>query len=84
MIRLYSGTGSQEVQVLEPAMADQAWAVTRAGIVRFLRARRGGAQAADLLCEIPFELREGTNGFNDDFRILYYCAPLERYPSVPT
>ena len=79
MIRLYSGSGSQEVQVLGKPLPDEAWAVTRTNVVRLLQARRGGQEAAALLSSIPFDLLEGTNGFNDEFSILYYRAPLDRY-----
>ncbi len=79
MIRLYSGSGSQEIQVLGETLPDQAWAATRSRVVRLLEARKGGRQAAELLASIPFELRNGTNGFNDEFSILYYKCPVDRY-----
>lgn len=81
MIRLYSGSGSQEVQVLDEVVPEQAWAVEKRNIVRLLSAK-GYKKAAAILDSIPFELREGTNGFNDDFCVLYYHAPLERYVSI--
>lgn len=81
MIRLYSGSGSHEVQVLDKAVPDQAWAVEKKNIVRLLSAK-GYKKAAAILDSNPFELREGTNGFNDDFCILYYQAPLERYVAI--
>jgi len=43
-----------------------------------LRAR-GHQQAAQLLNDIPFELHEGTNGFGDEFSVLYWSAPFDRY-----
>ena len=79
MIQLYSGSGSQEVQVLGENLSDQDWAATRSRVVRLLEARKGGRQAAKLLASIPFELRDGTNGFNDEFSILYYKCPVDRY-----
>ena len=79
MIPLYSGSGSQEIQVLGETLPDQAWAATRSSVVRLLEARKGGRQAAELLASIPFELRNGTNGFNDEFSILYYKCPVDRY-----
>jgi len=39
-------------------------------------------QAAEILESVPFELREGTNGFNDEFCVLYYHAPLDRYVAI--
>jgi hypothetical protein len=79
MVRLYSGSGSKEVQVLDKVLRDEAWAVLRGNVIRLLNARRGGQQTAELLGRVPFELREGTNGFNDEFCVLYYRAPLDRY-----
>ena len=75
MIRLYSGSGSQEVQVLDKVVPDQAWTIEKRSVVRLLAAK-GYRQAATILDSTPFELREGTNGFNDEFCILYYRAPL--------
>ena len=39
MIRLYSGSGSQEVQVLDEVVPEQAWAVEKRNIVRLLSAK---------------------------------------------
>jgi len=79
MIRLYSGSGSHEVQVLSKTLTERAWVTTRNSVVRLLKTIRGGKHAAALLASIPFELRNGTNSFNDEFSILYYRAPLDQY-----
>lgn len=81
MISLYSRSGSQEVQVLEKVVPDQAWTIEKRNVVRLLSAK-GYRHAATILDSIPFELREGTNGFNDEFCILYYHAPLDRYVAI--
>ena len=81
MIRLYAGSGAQDVQVLDPVVPDQAWAVQKRNVVRLLQAR-GRQQAASILEHVAFELRHGTNGFNDDFCILYYRAALDRYVGI--
>lgn len=81
MISLYSGSGSQEVQVLDEIIPEQAWAAEKRVIIQLLSAK-GYKNAAAIFDSTPFELREGTNGFNDDFCILYYQAPLERYVSI--
>lgn len=82
MIRLYSGSGSGEVQVLGEVLPVQAWEIVKRSVVRLLEARGRSRIAARLLQSTPFELREGTNGFADEFRILYYRAPLDRYVSI--
>ena len=81
MIRLYSGSGSQEVQVLEKVLPDQAWTIEKRNIVQLLTAK-GYRKAAAILESTPFELREGTNGFNDEFCILYYHAQLKQYVTI--
>jgi hypothetical protein len=81
MIRLYSGSGSQEVEVLDKVVPDQAWTLEKRNLVRLLSAK-GYRQAAAILERTPFELRKGTNGFNDEFYVLYYHAPLDRYVTI--
>lgn len=82
MIRLYTGSGSAEVQVLGEVLPAPAWAIHKRSVVRLLEARPQSRAAARLLDAIPFELRHGTNGFGDDFCILHYNAPLDRYVSI--
>ena len=81
MIQLYSGSGSHEVQVLCEVIPDSAWAIQKRSVVRLLEAR-GDAQASSILQNTPFELREGTNGFGDEFCILYYRSPLDPYIAI--
>jgi hypothetical protein len=82
VIRLFYGSGSQEVQLLGKPMPDAAWSQIRQTVIRLLRAKRSAGRAAELLERIPFELRDGTNGFNDDFTLLYYSAPLDVYTAI--
>jgi hypothetical protein len=39
-------------------------------------------RAAQLLETIPFEIFDATNGFGDEFSVLYWKAPLERYVEI--
>ncbi len=78
MITLYHGSGAQDFQVLDDAMSAEHWNKLRGVAIRLLRTR-DRRRAAEILEEIPFELRHGTNGFNDDFAVLYWSAPLDRY-----
>jgi len=82
MIPLYSGSGSQEVEVLGESLPAQGWAVIGSTVVRLLKARKEGRKAAELFASIPFELRDGTNGFSDEFSILYYKCPVDRYTEL--
>jgi hypothetical protein len=81
MIRLYSRSGSQEVEILGNTIPDQAWTVLKRNVIRLVEAQ-GYKGAASILQSTPFELRNGTNGFGDEFCVLYYRAPLERYVTV--
>ncbi len=78
MITLYHGSGAQDFQVLDDVMPVEKWAQLRSVAVRLLRAN-GHSRAAEILEKTPFALREGTNGFSDEFSILYWSAPLESY-----
>jgi len=54
------------------------WQRLRTAACRLLRAR-AGAEAASLLETLPFTLHDVHNGFGDDFTVLYWNAPMERY-----
>lgn len=81
MIRLYSGGGSQEVDLLDLRMRPDVWLVRRNVVVRLLE-RRGAARAAELLATLPFEMWDATNGFGDEFSVLHAFLPLEAYVAV--
>lgn len=78
MIRLYHGSGSGEIQLIGEAMGEKEWNELRQLTARLLRARKA-VKAADLLEFIPFKVYDGTNFFGDEFCLLYYKAPLEKY-----
>jgi Abortive infection C-terminus len=78
MIVLYSGGGAQVTEVLHEVMSSENWQKLKAIVGRMLRAR-GKPEAATLLEKTPFELREGTNGFNDEFTVLHWLASFEDY-----
>lgn len=77
MIYLFS-TSSQKVKVLDQKLPPQAWGVERDHAIRLLRSR-GHNSEASLLEDIAFDLCYGTNEYDDDFCVLYYQAPLDRY-----
>lgn len=81
MIQLYYGTGSRELQLIEPALPEDKWARLRSSACKLLRARNDTV-AAELLESFPFELWNGTNGFGDEFSALYWRAPFERYMAL--
>lgn len=78
MIRLYQGTGSIEIDLGDQCFDDDKWMPLKTAAVRLLRAK-SLENAANFLERTPFELRTGTNYFNDDFLVLYYAAPMDRY-----
>ena len=77
MIRLYQGIGSNEIEIVGTPRPREDWAEIRVNACRLLRARND-EQAAELLEMIPFELREGTNFFGDEFCLLFLKAPLDQ------
>lgn len=78
MIVLYSGGGAQVTEVLHEVMPAENWQKLKSIVARMLRTR-GKTEAAALLEKIPFELRDGTNGFNDEFTVLHWPASFEDY-----
>jgi abortive infection Abi-like protein len=81
VIRLFATGGSQDIELLERRLRPDVWQRLREGAARLLRAR-GEVEAADLFLGIPFELWKGTNGWNDDFQLLYAELPLDEYLRV--
>jgi hypothetical protein len=81
MIQLYHGTGARDIDLLGPSMSKEDWTTLRSSVSRLLRARKQDL-AAKLLNEMPFEIRDATNDFGDEFSILYYKAPLGKYVSA--
>lgn len=77
MFLLYHGSGSREVQLvheLNPA----AWALLRKKALNYLTLL-GAHESAKLLSELPFEHWEGTNGFGDEFDLLYLRLSIRKY-----
>ena len=78
MIRLYASGGSQEIDLIDRRMRPEVWTRLRETAARLL-SRRGYDRAAELLRSTPFEMWEGTNGFGDEFSLLYAQLPLDQY-----
>lgn len=78
MLCFYVGSGSGEIQLLQPSMAASDWARLKAVAVKLLN-QRGNWPAAEFLEQQPFEIYQGTNGFGDEFELLYMKAPMDRY-----
>lgn len=81
MIRLFQGSGSNEIVLGEQALPDDQWSRLKAAAARLLRAR-GRQEAASFLDATPFELRIGSNWFNDEYLVLYLPASLDVYVSL--
>lgn len=78
MIVLHYGSGARDFEILGPAISTEDWASLKSGAIGLLRARQM-PEAADLLLAAPFQLRQGTNVFGDDFLVLLATVPLEKY-----
>jgi Abortive infection C-terminus len=83
MLRLYTANenGSLEIMLIE-RVAVQEWEALRRNAVRLMRARLCYEGSITHLKETPYELWKATNGFGDNFEILYYRADIERYTEV--
>jgi len=81
MIRLFSQSGSKDVQILDKVIPDEIWSREKKHAIQLLKSR-GHQLAADILNNIPFELRKSTNEFNDDFCILYHNSALTHYNKI--
>ena len=78
MIVLFHGGGAGVTEIFGPALPDEQWASLRRDAVRLLAAR-GHSDAVSVLERFAFELRGGTNYFQDEFAVLYADLPLEEY-----
>lgn len=78
MLRFHVGSGSAEIELLEPSMSANDWARLKAVAVKLLN-QRGQWAAAEFLESNPFEIYSGTNGFGDEFELLYMKVPMDRY-----
>ena len=78
MIRLYQGSGSGEIELLDQRFASEDWERLKAVAVRLLE-HQGQMKAAELLRVNAFDLFNGTNGFGDEFLVLYMKAPFSAY-----
>lgn len=77
MFLLYHESGSYEVQLVherKPAI----WAPLRKKALNYLTLL-GTHDSAELVSELPFELWEGTNGFGDEFDVLYLRLGIRKY-----
>ena len=78
MIRFYEGSGSSEIDLLDRSMPPPEWSRLKAAAVKLLRARNQDG-AAEFLEKHAFEPHHGTNGFGDDFELLYMKVPMQQY-----
>lgn len=78
MLRLYSGSGSQEIDLQGKAIPDDQWAKYKQLAVKMLNARNAG-EAARFLDETPFEVHAGINFFGDEFCVLYASVDFDTY-----
>ena len=77
MLLLYYGTGSREVQLVRQKNLT-VWGLVKSHAVRYLQ-MDGAPEPAAILQNTPFELWDGTNGFGDEFELLYFKPSLEMF-----
>lgn len=78
MLRLFNRrSGAQDVELVRQ-VPSEAWGRTKRNLIRVLR-ERGCAQIITALEADPFELWDATNGFNDEFCVLFALVSARRY-----
>lgn len=70
MLKLYSGSGSQECKVLSLFMNTEEWNDLKKAVIDCLK-ESNHILSAQLLEDYPFEIYRGTNSFDDDFLVLF-------------
>jgi hypothetical protein len=78
MLRLFNKrSGAQDVELVRQVPAET-WGRLKRNLVRLLR-EAGCAQVIAALEADPFELWDATNGFNDEFSVLFASVSARRY-----
>lgn len=78
MIRFYEGSGSSEIQLLDDRFPASDWQRFKAKASEFL-SRQGKSSAAEFLDRRDFMLKTATNGFCDEFCVLYQHLSMDQY-----
>jgi Abortive infection C-terminus len=83
MFLLYNGneSSSRGFRLLKKVHQIKSDLIVR-NAVRVLRLVGHNLEAADTLEKLPFELWEGTNGFNDTFDLLVLKVPISKYLEI--
>src|SRR5262249_19336741 len=58
---------------------EQEFSPTKRELLVQMLGKEGRGSAAQRLAQLPFALHKGTNHFNDDFHVLYFCAKLDEF-----
>lgn len=77
-MKVLYGSGAVVTDILGDVMPDAEWQSLRTNAARLMEARKR-SDTASILREFPFELRGGTNYFQDEFAVLYAVFSLEQY-----
>lgn len=78
MIRFYEGSGSSQIELLDDRFSASDWHRFKARASEFL-SRSGRFPAAEFLDRWDFTLKTATNGFCDEFCVLYCNLSMDQY-----
>ena len=78
MIRFYSGSGAQDIELLDEKYSEDHWQKVKSAAVKIL-VSKGALEAGTFLSSQNFQLREATNNFGDEFCVLYKHVPIREY-----
>lgn len=60
-------------------MATPQWEALKRNVIRYMEQTYQPPGSVEVLQQVPFELWEGTNGFNDEFGLLFLRADMATY-----
>jgi hypothetical protein len=78
MLTFYHGSGSLGYRVEQTGLDPKSWTETRSAALKVLLSRKKD-RAAELLKLEGWDVREGGNDWQDEFRVLYRTVRLEDY-----
>lgn len=78
MITLFHGGGARDFEIIQECSNTEKWDLIRKTAIDLLKARNKN-RAADLLFKYNFICYEATNGFNDEFCVLYLEVSVNEY-----
>src|SRR5579862_7833057 len=78
LLHIESRNSAQDITLVAKMPSPQ-WDAIKRNAIRYMRRTSVAPEGIEILERFPFELWRGTNGFGDEFEVLYLKADLETY-----